>query len=54
MRMAEIGTRVRILDAGDAGALNARLMSFMLGGLRAPLPTLPAKSSKRPRIRNAA
>ena len=42
------------LDDGDAEALYARLMSFMLGGLRAPLPTLPAKSARRPRIRKAA
>jgi len=42
------------LDDGDAEALYARLMSFMLGGLRAPLPTLPARSAKRPRIKKAA
>ena len=42
------------LDDGDAEALYARLMSFMLGGLRAPLPTLRAKSAKSPRIRKAA
>ena len=42
------------LDDGDAEALYARLMSFMLGGLRAPLPTLPAKSTKAQRIRKAA
>jgi len=42
------------LDDGDGEALNARLMSFMLGGLRAPLPALPAKSAKSPRIRKAA
>jgi AcrR family transcriptional regulator len=42
------------LDDGDTEALYARLMSFMLGGLRAPLPTLPAKSTKSPRIRTAA
>jgi AcrR family transcriptional regulator len=42
------------LDDGDAEALYARLMSFMLGGLRAPLPTLPASSAKRPRIKKAA
>ncbi len=38
------------LDDGDTKALYARLMSFMLGGLRAPLPTLPGKTSKRPRV----
>jgi AcrR family transcriptional regulator len=42
------------LDDGDPEALYARLMSFMLGGLRAPLPTLRAKSTKSPRIRKAA
>lgn len=42
------------LDDSDAEALYARLMSFMLGGLRAPLPALPARSAKRARIRNAA
>ena len=42
------------LDDDDAEALYARLMSFMLGGLRAPLPALPAKSAKSPRIRKAA
>src|SRR4030067_220535 len=39
------------LDDDDAEGLYARLMSFMLGGLRAPLPALPAKSAKSPRIR---
>jgi AcrR family transcriptional regulator len=42
------------LDDGDAEALYARLMSFMIGGLRAPLPTLRAGSGKRPRIKKAA
>ena len=42
------------LDDGDAEALYARLMSFMIGGLRAPLPALRAGSAKRPRIRKAA
>jgi AcrR family transcriptional regulator len=28
-------------------ALSARLMSFLIGGLRAPLPDLPAKTSKK-------
>ena len=42
------------LDDGDAEALYARLMSFMLGGLRAPLPVLPAGSAKRSRIKKAA
>jgi AcrR family transcriptional regulator len=42
------------LDEGDSAALYARLMSFMIGGLRAPLPKLPAQSTKRPRLREAA
>ena len=42
------------LDDGDTEALYARLMSFMLGGLRAPLPTLRAKSAKPPRIGKVA
>jgi AcrR family transcriptional regulator len=42
------------LDDGDTEALYARLMSFMLGGLRAPLPVIPAKMTRRPRIRKAA
>ena len=42
------------LDDGDAEALYARLMSFMLGGLRAPLPELGAASSKRQRVSKAA
>jgi len=42
------------LDDSDAEALYARLMSFMIGGLRAPLPTLPASSAKRPRVKKAA
>ncbi len=42
------------LDDGDTEAMYARLMSFMLGGLRAPLPTLPARSAKSPRIGKAA
>ena len=42
------------LDDSDAQALYARLMSFMVGGLRAPLPVLRAGSGKRPRARKAA
>ncbi|TSA12555.1 MAG: TetR family transcriptional regulator [Betaproteobacteria bacterium] len=42
------------LDDSDAEALYARLMSFMIGGLRAPLPTIPAKLAKRPRVKKAA
>lgn len=42
------------LDDGDAQALYARLMSFMLGGLRAPLPDLRGGAVKRPRVKKAA
>jgi len=42
------------LDDGDAEALYARLMSFMIGGLRAPLPTIRAKSARRQRIKKVA
>jgi AcrR family transcriptional regulator len=42
------------LDDSDSDALYARLMSFMLGGLRAPLPELGAASAKRPRARKVA
>jgi AcrR family transcriptional regulator len=39
-------------DAPDA--LSARLMSFLVGGLRAPLPKLPIKQVKKPRLKRAA
>ncbi len=42
------------LDDSDAEALYARLMSFMLGGLRAPLPAPRAEPAKRPRLRKSA
>ena len=42
------------LDDSDAEALYARLMSFMIGGLRAPLPELPARAAKRARVKKAA
>ncbi len=38
----------------DPQALSARLMSFLVGGLRSPLPDIPAKAAKRPRPRKAA
>ena len=41
------------LEEGDGDALYARLMSFMLGGLRAPLPAPAAKSARPPRARKA-
>ena len=42
------------LDDSDAEALYARLMSFMIGGLRAPLPKLQPEPAKRQRISKAA
>jgi hypothetical protein len=39
-------------DAPDA--LSARLMSFLVGGLRAPLPVLPAKTTRKSRRKGAA
>ena len=42
------------LDDGDPEALYARLMSFMLGGLRAPLPELHTESAKRRGVKKAA
>ena len=48
---------LHIIDAGDLPesdpeALTARLMSFLIGGLRAPLPEV--RTAKRPRERKAA
>jgi len=40
----------------DSGALYERLMSFLLGGLRAPLPSLPTKpddTAKKSRSKKA-
>jgi AcrR family transcriptional regulator len=42
------------LDDSDGEALYARLMSFMIGGLRAPLPARSAKSNKPARVGKAA
>ena len=39
------------LDEADGEALTARLMSFLIGGLRAPLPDLQQPASSRPRQR---
>ena len=41
------------LDATDADALYTRLMSFLIGGLRAPLPEVPAKQHKKPQRKAA-
>jgi AcrR family transcriptional regulator len=35
-------------------ALSARLMSFLVGGLRSPLPVVPAKTIKKSRVRKLA
>jgi AcrR family transcriptional regulator len=40
-------------NAGDPDALYARLMSFLIGGLRAPLPEVPAKHTKKPQRKAA-
>lgn len=37
------------LDESDPEALTARLMSFLIGGLRAPLPEIPAQKKARER-----
>jgi AcrR family transcriptional regulator len=46
------------IDDADPEALYARLMSFLIGGLRAPLPALlpqiRAKPARKPRARRAA
>jgi hypothetical protein len=39
--------------AGNPDALYARLMSFLIGGLRAPLPEIPTKQSKKPQRKAA-
>lgn len=38
---------------GETDALYARLMSFLIGGLRAPLPETPAKQAKKPQRKAA-
>ena len=42
------------IDDADPEALYARLMSFLIGGLRAPLPEIQPKSLRKPRARRAA
>lgn len=46
------------MDDGDSDQLYARLMSFLIGGLRAPLPgalsRTPRSANAKPRIRKAA
>ncbi len=49
---------LRIVDGmpldEDPEALSARLMSFLIGGLRAPLPDVPARTARKPRAKKAA
>ncbi len=42
------------IDDSDPDALYARLMSFLIGGLRAPLPEIHAKPARKSRARRAA
>ena len=42
------------VDDSNPDALYARLMSFLIGGLRAPLPDLKARPAKKPGTRRAA
>ena len=42
------------IDDSDPEALYARLMSFLIGGLRAPLPEVLAQPVKKPRGKRAA
>jgi hypothetical protein len=42
------------IDDSDPEALYARLMSFLIGGLRAPLPEVLAKPARKPRAKRAA
>ena len=42
------------IDDSNPDALYARLMSFLIGGLRAPLPEIHAKPAKKLRARRAA
>ncbi len=41
------------LDDANTEALYTRLMSFLIGGLRAPLPEIPAKHVKKPQRKAA-
>ena len=41
-------------DDSDGAALYTRLMSFLIGGLRAPLPEIIAKSARKPRDKKVA
>lgn len=42
------------IDDPDPEALYARLMSFLIGGLRAPLPEIHSKPARKPRIPRSA
>ncbi|MDP1610746.1 MAG: TetR/AcrR family transcriptional regulator [Sulfuritalea sp.] len=41
------------IDESDPDALYARLMSFLIGGLRAPLPAIPARPAAKPGTKRA-
>ena len=42
------------IDDSDPEALYARLMSFLIGGLRAPLPEVHTRPARKPRAKRAA
>jgi AcrR family transcriptional regulator len=42
------------IDDSDPEALYTRLMSFLIGGLRAPLPEIQSKPVRKPRAKRAA
>jgi hypothetical protein len=42
------------IDDSDPDALYTRLMSFLFGGLRAPLPEIQSKPVRKPRAKRAA
>ncbi|MCF8177874.1 MAG: TetR family transcriptional regulator [Sulfuritalea sp.] len=42
------------IDDSDPEALYTRLMSFLIGGLRAPLPDIQSRTIRKPRARRAA
>ncbi len=42
------------IDDSDPDALYTRLMSFLIGGLRAPLPEIQSKPVRKPRAKRAA
>ncbi|MCF8198223.1 MAG: TetR family transcriptional regulator [Sulfuritalea sp.] len=42
------------IDDSDPEALYTRLMSFLIGGLRAPLPEIQSQAVRKPRVKRAA